>query len=277
MNGVYSVYADDTCLLHSGKTANILENAINTDLELLQHWLDENRLVINIQKTNFLVFKTINKPDISLKLKINGKDIQRESKVKYLGMVLDDGWDWGPHYQHFSSKIAKLIGALKSCPNVNQNVAKLIYNSFILSHVRYNITVWSQCGKKYIEKTEILLKKCLKILYKLPFRTPTNELFQVTDTQPLERLIFMENAKLMYKIKNNLLKHNLDIKTNGDYHNYNTRNRNDIRQPYARTTIMSKSMYNNSAKAFNNLPKYIKDSKSIKTFTKMIKNYLKNL
>ena len=59
------LYADDTLLYYSGKTVADLQLKINTDLESLSQWLNNNLLILNYDKTKFMIFAN-KKPTPSL-------------------------------------------------------------------------------------------------------------------------------------------------------------------------------------------------------------------
>ena len=48
-----------------------LEKTMNKELEKLYDWLCTNRLSLNISKTNFVIFHSVNKPKICVTILIN--------------------------------------------------------------------------------------------------------------------------------------------------------------------------------------------------------------
>ena len=68
---------------------------MNKGLKELQNWLIINRLSLNIDKTNFVVFRPYNKPIITLLIK--KKAIIEKDAVKYLGIFIDSGLTWTNH------------------------------------------------------------------------------------------------------------------------------------------------------------------------------------
>ena len=55
LNGV--LFADDTCLFASHSDLNLLINMINTELISIQGWFKANKLSLNIEKSNYIIFK----------------------------------------------------------------------------------------------------------------------------------------------------------------------------------------------------------------------------
>ena len=50
-------FADNTNLLYSHKSIDVLRKRLNKDLALLYNWLCANRLSLNAGKTEFIVFR----------------------------------------------------------------------------------------------------------------------------------------------------------------------------------------------------------------------------
>ena len=63
---------------------------MNRELKKVRKWLDANRLSLNIDKTNFVVFHS---PQIKLVepviIRLGKKKIKHENCAKFLGIMLD--------------------------------------------------------------------------------------------------------------------------------------------------------------------------------------------
>ena len=58
----FYLFADDTNIYYETESTKKLELVINKELKKLYTWLIVNRLSLNIEKNNFLVFHPHNKP-----------------------------------------------------------------------------------------------------------------------------------------------------------------------------------------------------------------------
>ena len=54
------MFADDTNLFSSDNCYNQLFRVANEELTNVDHWLTANKLSLNISKTNYIVFRTLN-------------------------------------------------------------------------------------------------------------------------------------------------------------------------------------------------------------------------
>ena len=84
-------FADDTNIMQSNKSLDVLSQNLNKDPKSLLQWLKANKLSLNISKTKLIIFhRNTASIDHTLKLKLDGKKLSPSQSVKYLG-VLSDG------------------------------------------------------------------------------------------------------------------------------------------------------------------------------------------
>ena len=64
-------YADDTDLLYLGNSIKKLKKLANADLKYLVNWLNENKISLNVTKTEMVIFKFEQKKfESDLKIKL---------------------------------------------------------------------------------------------------------------------------------------------------------------------------------------------------------------
>ena len=88
-----------------------INHILTEEIEKILIWLKANKLSLNVDKTNFIVFsrrRTIN----DVYIKIEGKNIERVTKVKFLGVIIDSKLTWKEHINYMSNKISKSIGII---------------------------------------------------------------------------------------------------------------------------------------------------------------------
>ena len=125
-------FADDTNLLYSHRDPNVLRKNMNTDLKLWFTWLCANRLSLNVNKTEFIIFKPPRKTlQTRLTLKLNGTTIYESKKIKYLGLILDERLSWKAHINELGKTLARSVGILyKLRGNCPEYILKSIYFLF---------------------------------------------------------------------------------------------------------------------------------------------------
>ena len=103
------MFADDTTLFHSSRILTQLINIINTELTNVVNWPNANRLSLNVDKTNFMVFRPKVKNQECPNIQINGSEIKEVSSAKFLGVIIDNKMSWAEHINHISRKVLKSI------------------------------------------------------------------------------------------------------------------------------------------------------------------------
>ena len=56
---VFYLFADDTNLLYADKNLKSLEETVNSELVKVSNRLNENKLTLNVKKSNFVIFRQL--------------------------------------------------------------------------------------------------------------------------------------------------------------------------------------------------------------------------
>ena len=114
-----------THLLYPHSSLKSLNKHINHDLKLIVHWLRTNRILLNVDETEIIIFrpkrKTITK---KMNFRVSGKKVKITTSTKYLGLILDEHLTWTLHIKTLKTKLSRANGLL----------AKIRYST---SHERY--------------------------------------------------------------------------------------------------------------------------------------------
>ena len=99
-------FADDTNLLCMSNSIKKLNKLVNPDLKHLVHWLNANKILLNVKKTEMVIFKSKQKKfEGDLKRKLYGKRLYSTESVKYLGEKIDTNLNWEHHVNDLSIKL----------------------------------------------------------------------------------------------------------------------------------------------------------------------------
>ena len=92
-------------LFCSHKNLQSLEQNLNMQLHNVNQWLCANKLSLNIDKSNFVIFHPPQKKiEYTVKLQINNKIIEEKKCIKYLGIFIDCHLNWKEHVHELSKK-----------------------------------------------------------------------------------------------------------------------------------------------------------------------------
>ena len=96
-----TLFSDDALLSLSDANLSRLENRVNTQLQYIAQWLNQNKLALKYFKTTYLLFNKQPHGRISVmfSLQINQTKISRSGSVKYLDVWFDDKLNWSAHIE----------------------------------------------------------------------------------------------------------------------------------------------------------------------------------
>ena len=231
----FYLFADDTNIYFEAETPEKLESVLNKELKQLHTWLIVNRLSLNIEKTNFVIFHPYNKPlrqKITLKIRKNA--ISEKSHVKYLGIMIDSGLTWQEHIDCVTKKISRAIGMMyKIRPFVNKKTLIMLYYSLLFSHLNYAIEVWGSTHNIYLNRILILQKRAVRLISfcdrrREDFSFPTSDpLFYNLHIHKVQDIFVLRIAKFIFNCLVKLTPVNFHnwFNLTIQVHRYNTRSK----------------------------------------------------
>ena len=273
----FILYADDTTMLISGDNIRNTTDLLNRELLKINQWFKSNHLFINIAKTNFLVFSS--KPSIinnHFQLRFNNTSIKRVDKTKFLGVVIDNKLNWREHITHVKNKISKCIGILQRAKDkLNTRLLIVLYNTLILPHFTYCITVWGRTYKKYINQLSLIQKKTIRIIMHTHRLVHTAPLFQRLNLLTLDQLHTYHSLLLAHKVVNRKapVVMNFLISTQKE-HQYSTRSNTFLNLSFRKLNIARFGFKYHLPKLWNILPEHLKSKKSFSSFKVHLKTYI---
>ena len=139
-------FADDTTLYYTHKNLRVLQACIDHDLTQLTDWFRANSVMLNINKTNLLLFDYRKRASPELEIHIDGTVIKSKQNTKFLGVILDNKLQWKDHYEQLKTKINRNYSLLcKSKSLLNVHGMKVLHYAQIYSHLSYCIVLWVAC------------------------------------------------------------------------------------------------------------------------------------
>ena len=178
----FIIFADDTNMFLSSRNLDYLVNTINKELRNLVIWFQANKLSLNVDKTNFMVFSSNCKKSnkCNIQIKINDINIERVSYTKFLGVLLDENLSWCEHIRSIENKISRNIGILYKCNKILDSVHLLyLYNSLVLPYLNYCAVIWGNNKKCRLTTLTCLQKKAVRCIAKVGFKDHTSPKFSI--------------------------------------------------------------------------------------------------
>ena len=262
-------------MFFSGDNLNDLQQLVNNELDLFYNWFTANKLSLNIDKTNYVVFSN-SEPFFDFDIHLNGKPLVRTNKVKFLGVIIDSKLSWHDHIDCISSKVSRGVGILSKLKHIlPSHVLRCIYLSLVLPHYSYCSIIWSACSKSYMNKLIILQKRAIRHVRCSKNYDHTSPLFSSLNLLKLPDLINTNIATFAFRcIHGNLSNYfKAFFMENNQIHSYNTRQRDNIHSFPCRNNTALSSLRNRAVNLWNSLPLKIKSLNTVSQFRKHLKAF----
>ena len=85
---------------------------MNNEKKMVDIWLQAKALVINLEKTYYMVFHSARIKTKSSEISIRDNKISRVLSTIFLGILIDDQLKWFEHIQYIKNKVSKSVGFL---------------------------------------------------------------------------------------------------------------------------------------------------------------------
>ena len=171
--------ADDTTVYHSSTNLNEFIGLIEEYLVTLTDWFCANKLSLNVNKTNFLVFSPKSKIiSNEMTIKLGDQLIRRVNNAKKLGIHIDDELQWGAHIDHLSKQLASgsyAINAVKGQLPIHN--LRQLYFSLIHSHLSYDLLLWGSAFEYRRKKVTKIQKRVIINISNVEYNYHTSVLY----------------------------------------------------------------------------------------------------
>ena len=259
----FILFADDTNVFHSHKSLDSLFKTVNEELSLVADWFCANRLTLNLEKTNFIIFKSHRKSmplANQMSLVINGVPITQVITTKFLGVYVDQHLTWKEHIKNISNKIAKNVGIIaRSSYLLPQTIRIKLYYSLIFPYLTYCNVVWASNYESRLSRLVILQKRAIRVVARVSSREHTGPIFSRLKILNIEQIKTFQVGEFMYKYHHGLLPLAFRgfFKLGTEIHSYFTRNAGAYRPPFARSNTRLFSIKHVGSLMWNKIPPYI--------------------
>ena len=277
----FYLFADDTNIYCESESPDQLQSLVNRELKKVKMWLEVNKLSLNIDKTNFIIFKS---PQHSLpetvSIKIGKFPIKRTCYVKFLGVLLDENLSWKYHLTELSKKLARTCGMFFKVRHfLPINILVCLYNSLFSPFLQYGILVWGLTYETHINPVFLLQKRVTRAIAFEHFTSPSTPLFSDLKILKLRDLFQLKLLSFVYdsvnKISPSCFHSFFDLVQSVHQHCTRQATKNDIFLTQKNTSQYGlRSVRYFGAKCWNDIPMDIKKSPSTISFRRKLKAFL---
>ena len=281
------LYADDTTFYDIQLNKQTLESNLQKSLTLLSTWCKENGMLLNTDKTKVMLITSRQKiatmENSSLLLKCNDLDLKLTNTDKILGVHINENLTWNAQFQFVVKKVSShlwLLSRISSYLSVEDRL--LFYNAYIRPHLDYCSIIWGNSTSYNINKiTKLQRRACKNIL-----RNEYTNLEEARDRLKIlsfNESVFLQKAKVMYKVANNIAPEYVTdlFRLRGNNSNETASN---LRSVFNRNFLIPKpsiglfksSLSYSGALIWNSIPIDIKNATSIHSFVNKCSAWMRN-
>jgi hypothetical protein len=127
------LFAENTSVLIYKDNYDDFQQTSNLVLSHMSKWFEENQLVLNMEKTSMLKFKTSNVPHRPLTIRYKQKYIKKIKSIKFLGIRIDSSLTWKNHIDRVIPKLSIVCYAVGTMYLImNMGTLRIIYFGYYI-------------------------------------------------------------------------------------------------------------------------------------------------
>ena len=143
--------------------------------------------------------EALDNPNQNLQVEINGTELEIVSKIKYLGVLLDNSLEWKDQVRAVSLKVSRGLGILKHAKKfLPFSAFTSLYTSIIEPHFRYCCSVWGCAGTTETNRLQNLQNRAARIVTNSSFDTSSNQLIENLGWKTINELIEIESKTMAF-------------------------------------------------------------------------------
>ena len=165
-----TMFADDTSLNEETKTVSDIKDDLIIAFANVCEWLRHNNLSLNAIITEFMIigsYQRVERLDSTPEstpymIQVGDMMIKRVTKVKYLGLVVDENLSWDDHVEYISKKVSCNIGIIKCMRSIlPRESLTTLYMTLVEPCCDI---VRGQCNETLKDELQTLQKRAVRII-----------------------------------------------------------------------------------------------------------------
>ena len=176
-------------------------------IEDVKIWMDSNKLKLNNDKTELIIFKNKHqiKDHIHETICINEIEIQPSCKIKNLGVVFDEDLTMTPHVKAVCKAITFQLSKIASIRKfITIDATKTLVTSLILSRFDYCNSLFCSMSSENIDKLQLLQNHAARLIFGIKKREHITPILFKLHWLPIRQRIEYKVALLCFKCIHNI-------------------------------------------------------------------------
>ena len=262
-------YADDNTPYATEDSIEKLLETLEKETNILLEWFNFNEMKSNTDKCHLII---VNNQDKSIKI---GKDvITSETRVKLLGVTIDNKLNFNEHVDNICKKANNKLHALaRIAKYLSPEKLRILMKTFIESQFNYCPLTWMFHSRQLNSKINKLHERALRLVHTNPNLT-FQQLLDLDKTQCIHHRNLQKLAIEMFKVSKNLVPVPIQELFPTYENKYNLRNQRCWKTYNVRTVgFGTETISYRGQKTWQLLPDSIKDSQTLIEFKAKIKHW----
>ena len=107
-----------------------------------------------------------NEHDINHPILIGSTEVKCVSKIKFLGVLIDEKLSWEAHVNSLTKKLASCTGSINQiAESIPKNYHMNLYHTLFERYITYGITVWGSMPDSKLNKLFNAQKNIMRVLF----------------------------------------------------------------------------------------------------------------
>ena len=203
----FYLFADDTNIYYKSSGLLNIQKIVNRELRKVRKWLEANRLALNIDKTNFVLFHSSQRNLTEhIVLKINNKKLKQENPVRFLGVLLDSTLSWKLHISELSKQLERTAGLFYKIRHyAPQDILMLLYHAIVAPFLTYGVSVLGLTYPSMLDSISApQKKKMLRIVTFSDKTVPSSPIFDCLQVLKFSDIIILYFVSFVFECVHNL-------------------------------------------------------------------------
>jgi hypothetical protein len=260
--GLPVLFADDTTVIVSARTYEQLSEKIHNTCGQLQHWFTTNGLLLNLAKSNVMVFSGRH---VALPPCIYDVPMPLCSECRFLGFMLDSNLNWKCHVDKLCDKLGSAVFVLRKLkPLISKVSLRSVYFAMFHSLMSYGTLMWGNSTDA--NRVLILQKRALRTMAGVKTRHSCRGIF-------VENRIMTHYSLYLFEVLM-FVRSNFSSFTKVDVANKVIRSTGRLRTVPRRMALAGKNPRVIGPTFYERLPQELKNETSNEKFKSRLRNFL---
>ena len=137
-------FAEDNTLSSFSTAIENVISILKSESEIIINWFKDNHMIVNPGKFKAIIFDTHKRNHTNQIINIDQKEIKAVSKVRLLGIEIDEKLNFNHHTNNFCKSVSNQLNALIRLKHLlGFKERKVLANTFVMSNFNYCSLVWN--------------------------------------------------------------------------------------------------------------------------------------